>query len=414
MSQKHKQKLDPKLEQIINQRVQQRLQQINQLPPNFHPNNNIQPGFGYAHQFPPSNIPIITDRSQKENSEERRRRKKREYKRRKRERKQEKEFKNMLRKLKKEQELLIKERRRFKKEVQMQLMNQKKFQQQFYHQPMDPFQQMMMSPYSPIAAHNSYGPRYPPPQPKKHQRQHSEPLPRLSTQNNQKIVSKKRESELRTLPPVNEPPKNARLARNMEKFRFAVRWVDFGFHFDKYIRSKIEERYKESLQYFSQNIEKIRVEARDLVFESIKPILDSIRLNSSEYNIAPEDLNDPSNQNDLFVSFSLKKQLLTELITSLREFSQTGPGKSFPKPEILQFLARTTHPDAYYPNGYLYQFELKRLTFTTIGTLKKKEEDTESKFLVAMFFVFRSLIRDILLNPEQVFAQSKLNNPTRR
>ena len=99
----------------------------------------------------------------------------------------------------------------------------------------------------------------------------------------------------------------------------------------------------------------------------------------------------------------------------MRKFSQIKTDKDFPNAKVLTFLAKTTYPDSYYPNGYLYQFEINRITFTTLGTLKKTEDEdqTESKFLVAMFFIFRILIRDILLKPEQVLKGNKVKQTTK-
>lgn len=96
----------------------------------------------------------------------------------------------------------------------------------------------------------------------------------------------------------------------------------------------------------------------------------------------------------------------------MREFSELSDEKEFPNIRILTFLAKTTHAGAYYPNEYLYDFELRRITFTTLGTLKQRDsiDDHESKFLLSMFFVFRSLIRDILLNPQNVYRNQPLDN----
>lgn len=101
---------------------------------------------------------------------------------------------------------------------------------------------------------------------------------------------------------------------------------------------------------------------------------------------------------------------MKKIMKGLRSLSKISDEKEFPNIKILTFLAKTTNPDSYFPNYYLYDFELKRITFTTLGTLAKTGEDTESKFLLAMFFIYRILIRDILMNPQNVYVGQQLNN----
>ena len=101
---------------------------------------------------------------------------------------------------------------------------------------------------------------------------------------------------------------------------------------------------------------------------------------------------------------------MKKIMKGLRDFSQITDEKDFPDIKVLTFLAKTCLHNAYFPNNYLYPFEIKRVTFTTLGTLQKTNDDIESKFLVAMFFIFRGLIRDILLNPHNVYPDGTLTN----
>lgn len=109
-----------------------------------------------------------------------------------------------------------------------------------------------------------------------------------------------------------KPIMNPRLAANMKKWRHGVRWVDFAFHFEKYLSSTINQRYEEEVAYFKKTIHQIQLEARDMVFSYVKPTLDDILRTSSTLKFSPLDIKIEKNRSELFVGGFLFLDLYKE------------------------------------------------------------------------------------------------------
>ena len=155
--------------------------------------------------------------------------------------------------------------------------------------------------------------------------------------------------------------------------------------------------YVISLEFYKTKYPVIIKRSRNVLAKRMLPILERLESEDRSIKFGPEDIKSEENKTKLLKYLSAIVQILTGMFNHPSD-------SNFWQSDFAEFLTKISMDCSYLPKNYLYDFEFKRLKFSSTGSTIGMAGDIV-EMMIGNFVFVRVLFKEFLFAPQKALDE---------